>query len=259
MSLEVIQFPVLEDNYTYLIIDSLTRESAVVDCPDAEPIFAEFRRKGWKLVGIWNTHHHPDHVAANQEIYDEFDVEVLGGAYDMERQRIPCQTRVVREGDRCKLGRIEARVLEVPGHTLGHIAYLFDGALFCGDTLFAGGCGRLFEGSPRQMFDSLQKLAALPPETKIHCAHEYTEANLRFALTLEPNNSALQDRMTRVRELRGAGRPTTPSTIGEELETNPFLRCSSPEIRRAVADAVADVTDPVQVFAEIRRRKDDFR
>ena len=253
--LEILQIPVLHDNYIYLVHEPNGWATAVIDPAVAEPVLQALDEKGWHLTHILNTHHHGDHVGGNLELKRHTGCAVVGVARDKER--IPGIDVEVSEGDIIGLGHAEARVLDVPGHTSGHIAFWFaeEQALFCGDTLFGLGCGRLFEGHAEEMWESLQKIRALPPSTRIYCAHEYTEANGRFALEIEPDNLALQERMQRVASLRSQGLPTIPSLLKEELATNPFLRPHSPDIRNHLS--LHDTAD-WRVFAEIRHRKDSF-
>lgn len=240
--LEVVQVAVLSDNYVYLVHDSTSGETAVVDPAVAEPVLDAAAARGWRITQILNTHWHPDHVGANAAIKAATGCSITGPIG--EEAKIPGIDRAVREGDTVAIGAETGRVIDVPGHTAGHNAYHFasSGLLFCGDTLFAMGCGRLFEGTPEQMVGSLGKLMALPDETSVYCAHEYTASNGRFALTVEPDNAALQARMADVVAAREVGRPTVPSTIGLERATNPFTRA-------------ADVAE----FAARRAAKDSFR
>lgn len=255
-TLDIVQIPVLEDNYVYLLHDRPTGATAVVDPAIAEPVLAEARRRGWRIGQILNTHNHGDHVGGNRAIQEATGCRIVGFGPDAER--IPGITDRVEDGARVRVGQAEAEVFFVPGHTRGHIAYWFaeDRALFCGDTLFALGCGRLFEGTPQQMWPSLSRLRRLPDDTRVYCAHEYTASNLRFALTVEQDNAALRERGQRVTALRAERRPTVPSLLGEEKATNPFLRADQPSVAAAV-DLPGG--DPVAVFAEVRRRKDVFR
>ena len=253
--LDVRQIPVLSDNFIYLVREPASGKVTVVDPAVAAPVLAEARRLDWTITHILNTHHHGDHVGGNLEIKAATGCTIVGPAYD--EARIPGIDITVKDGDTYDLGQARAEVFFVPGHTSGHIAYWFkdSDALFCGDTMFSVGCGRLFEGTPAQMWTSLKRLRALPPTTRVYCAHEYTASNIRFAVTVDPNNTALRRREVEVKELRAAGKPTVPSTIGDERAANPFLRADAPELAAAVGLAGHD---PVDVFAEVRRRKDNF-
>lgn len=254
-TLDVVQIPVLRDNYVYLARDVATRACAAVDPAVAAPVLAVLDERGWRLSHILNTHHHHDHVGGNLELKRRTGCIIVGNAEDAER--IPGIDVLVRDGDSFALGASRAEVMAVSGHTIGHIAYWFadTDVLFCGDTLFALGCGRLFEGTPSQMWQSLSLLRALPGRTRVYCAHEYTEANAAFALSLDPANPALVERAEAVRAARRAGRPTVPSTMEDERRTNPFLRADDPALAQAAGLAGAE---PCLVFAEIRRRKDHF-
>ncbi|MGR9086510.1 MAG: hydroxyacylglutathione hydrolase [Gammaproteobacteria bacterium] len=253
--LEVNSLPVLSDNYIHIIHDPVSRETAAVDPALAEPVLEFLDTKGWRLTHLFNTHHHWDHVNGNLELKQKTGCTIT--ASEADRNRIPGIDRTVGEGDVVHLGRHKARILFTPGHTRGHIVYHFaeDRLLFCGDTLFAMGCGRLFEGTAEEMWHSLQKIKALPGDTRIYCTHEYTQQNGRFALTVEPGNEALQRRMQTVDRLRRDNRPTVPTTLAEELETNPFLREDSPALQRTLH---MTGKKPAEIFAETRRLKDRF-
>lgn len=249
------QIPVLKDNYIYLLREPEQGAVAVVDPAVAGPVQERLGAHGWRLTHILNTHHHGDHTGANLELKASTGCTIVGPRAD--HARIPGIEVMVGDGDRFALGAAEAQVFDVPGHTSGHIAFWFpeSEALFCGDTLFALGCGRLFEGTPAQMWASLGKLRRLPDPTRVYCAHEYTESNARFALTVEPGNPALVARAAAVKAARAQGQPTVPSTMGEERATNPFLRA---DVEGIGAGLVAGACDPVAVFAAIRRAKDSF-
>ncbi len=254
-SLQIHMFPCLNDNYGFLINDPASGQTASIDSPDEDAIDAALNAKGWRLDAIWNTHHHLDHVGGNLELKERWGCKIYGPKAD--RDRIPGIDVAVGEGDEVCLGAATARVMDTPGHTNGHVAYYFDeaGAVFVGDTLFSLGCGRLFEGTPAQMWDSLNKLMALPDATKIYCAHEYTAANAKFALTVDPDNADLVRRAAEVEALRAKGAPTVPTTLGEEKRTNPFLRAEADGLRGALGMEAAGA---VEVFAETRARKDAF-
>lgn len=253
--LDVHQIPVLSDNYVYLAHEAESGATAVIDPAVVDPVLAAAEAKGWTITHILNTHHHNDHTGGNLEIKQRTGCTIVGPRAD--RDRIPGIDVEVGDGDTCMLGNAAAKVFDVPGHTRGHIAYWFDASdtLFCGDTLFAMGCGRLFEGSPQQMWTSLSKLKALPDETRVYCAHEYTQANGRFALSVEPDNAALVERMAAVDAARARNEPTVPSTMALERATNPFLRPDSGDLQRTIGLTGHDV---VEVFAETRRLKDNF-
>jgi hydroxyacylglutathione hydrolase len=253
--LTITQIPVLTDNYIYLINDPVSGETAVIDPALAEPVLDVLEKKGWRLTYILNTHHHWDHVGGNLELKQKTGCKIIAAQAD--RDRISGIDRGVGEDDVISLGQHQARVISTPGHTSGHIVYHFaeDGALFCGDTLFVMGCGRLFEGTPEQMWNSLQKLKALPPSTKIYCTHEYTQTNGLFALSVEPDNRQLQEKMIEVQQLRAENKPTVPSTIEQESATNPFFRADSISIQKTLG---LESQSPVRVFTELRKRKDSF-
>ena len=253
--LEIYQIPCLQDNYGFLVHDPETGATATIDTPEVVPINQALAAKGWRLTHILNTHHHFDHAGGNEELKAQWNCQVVGAAIDAER--IPGIDVALADGDTLTLGSKQARIIEVPGHTSGHIAYYFaaDEVAFVGDTLFALGCGRLFEGTPEQMSESLGKIMALPDATTVYCAHEYTEANAAFAVTMEPANPALQQRVKEIQSLRAAGKPTVPTSIGLERATNPFVRSDSAELQSVLNLSGAD---EVAVFAETRRRKDHF-
>jgi hydroxyacylglutathione hydrolase len=247
--------PCLADNYGYLLHDPASRRTAAIDTPDADAYLAALAERGWTLTEIWNTHHHGDHAGGNLALKRATGCRVVGPRADAAR--IPGIDAGVGDGDVLRFGGHEVRVFDTPGHTRGHIVYWLpqQRLAFVGDTLFAMGCGRLFEGTPEQMWGSLQKILAWPDDTRIYCAHEYTEANARFALTVEPQNPALKDRARAVRDRRARGEPTIPTTLAEEKATNPFLRPRSAELQATVGlRGAADVA----VFAKTRALKDAF-
>ncbi len=225
--LEIIRIPVLSDNYIWLVHEPRSRETMVVDPAVAEPVLAEAARRGWTITQIWNTHWHPDHTGGNAAIKEATGCLVTGP--EAERERIPTLDVLVKEGDTATLGEVVADVIDVPAHTAGHIAFHIpsEKVAFVGDTLFAMGCGRLFEGTAEQMYDNMRKLEALPDSTKIYCAHEYTQSNGEYALVAEPDNLALKERMAEVLTLRERGEATVPTTIKLERATNPFMRAAS--------------------------------
>jgi hydroxyacylglutathione hydrolase len=249
MRIDVI--PCLQDNYAYLIVCEQTGESAVVDPSEAAPVFRAVEKSGTRLRAIWCTHHHGDHVGGVEELTSRFDVEVMGHVSD--RGRIPGQTRGVEDGSEVSVGSLTARVLHVPGHTTGAIAYVLDDAVFTGDTLFLGGAGRLFEGTASQMEVSLGRLAALSPQTRVYCGHEYTEANLRFSAHVERSNVDVAKAIEQARRQV----PTVPGTIEQELRTNPFLRLDALEIRQALG--IAPGADRATALAAVRGAKNAFR
>lgn len=248
------RIPVLRDNYVYLLHDKDSAATAAVDPSVAPPVLDALKEEGWRLTHVLNTHHHNDHTGGNNELKAATGCTIVGPRAD--RDRIPGIDIAVGDGETYRFGSEDAFVYDVPGHTRGHIAYWFANsrALFCGDTLFLMGCGRLFEGTPEQMWRSLSKLKALPPETMVYCGHEYTQANARFALTVEPQNRDLIARASRVNALRAEGKATVPGSIGEELATNPFLRADLPALQAAAGTP----GDAVATFAAIRQRKDNF-
>ena len=255
MAFDLVTIPCLSDNYAYLLRDHDSGKVALIDVPEAAPIMQELTARGWELSQVWLTHHHPDHVQGLAEVLERFPARVIGAKADTDR--LPPLDRKVDEGDRIDLGALEAEVIEVSGHTVGHIAFHVPAAkaAFTADSLMALGCGRLFEGTPAQMWESLQKLAALPEETLICSGHEYTAANAKFALTVDPQNAALISRSKDIDSARAKGQPTVPSQLSLELQTNPFLRPGDPDIRATLG--MPDATD-TEVFTEIRKRKDNF-
>lgn len=257
MNVETI--PLLSDNYAYLVVCATTGQAAVVDPADAEPVLARVRELGVDLVAIWNTHHHWDHIGGNEAILKQGPVEVYGHSSDASR--IAGFSKGLEHGDAIVLGQLRATVMHTPGHTRGALVYVVQDAALTGDTLFGAGCGRLFEGDPPTMYDSLnRRIARHPADTRVYCGHEYTEKNLAFAATLEPDNQALQQRTERVSRLRCDHQPSVPSTLGEELATNPFLRCHERSIRTTLAERFPqqDLSDPNSVFALLRRLRDRF-
>ena len=254
--LRIHRIPARTDNYLWLVHEPDTDTVAIVDPADAEPVIAKCEELGLYLTHILNTHHHGDHVGGNLALKEKYDCVIIGPAAD--EARIPGIDIAVGEDDTVALGTETARVFDVPGHTRGHIAYWFANseALFCGDTLFALGCGRLFEGTPEQMWESLSKFDEIPDETRVYCAHEYTQANARFARSIDPDNAALKKRAASIDRLRAKDTPTVPSTLGEERATNPFLRADDPDFQAALG---LGTDDPVAVFAETRSRKDHFK
>ena len=238
--MEIVAVPAFSDNYLWLVHDEASGETAVVDPGEAAPVLAEVQRRGWTLTQIWNTHWHPDHTGGNLAIKEATGARISGPA----GEKIAGRDIALKEGGEVRLGSHVGRVIEVPGHTLGHIALIFDDerVAFVGDTLFAMGCGRLFEGTPAQMYRSLQQLSALPADMKLYCAHEYTLSNAKFAAHADPQNMAVAARLAEVRQLRDNGVITVPTTVAQERETNPFVRATDED-----------------EFARLRKAKDSFR
>ena len=263
-TMQIYRISALSDNYIFLLHDAKQNTAAVVDPAEAEPVLAMLTKLGAKLTAIFNTHHHGDHVGGNAALLQQFPQAVVYGGVE-DRGRIPGQQVFLQEGDQVSFGERQADVLFLPGHTRAHIAYYFPptpaapmpaaeiGELFCGDTLFSGGCGRLFEGTASQMVDSLTKLRSLPDQTRVWCAHEYTLKNLQFALTVDSQNSALQTRFEQVKQARQQSEATIPAWLGIEKQTNPFLRWDEPALQ-----AMTNSADPVRSFAKLRGMKDLF-
>jgi len=255
--MKIIQIPLLRDNYGYLVVCAKTNQAAIVDPSEAAPVLRRLEQEAVTPVAILNTHHHRDHTGGNDGLLASRQLRVYG--HKSDQARVFGMTNGVDEGDEIQIGELKGKVFFIPGHTAGHVAYLFDDNLFCGDTLFTAGCGRLFEGTPEQMHASLKKLMALPDHTKVYCGHEYTENNLRFAMSVEPKNPKLIARYEQVQSLRARGQSTVPATMAEEKQTNPFLRWDSKEIQASVKSAMPDARlDPVAVFAAVRKMKDAF-
>ena len=252
--IEIHQFPCLKDNYGFLLHEPESGATVAIDTPDGEKYLAEAARLGWTITEIWNTHWHPDHAGGNELIKKETGCRVLGPSG--EAGKIPGIDEQLLGGDSIRLGGLEVQIIDVPGHTLGHIAYHIpsEATAFVGDALFALGCGRVFEGDAKMMWTSLSRLKALPADTTIYCAHEYTQANARFALSVDPENAALVSYADEVSEKRERGDWTVPTVLSRELEANPFLRADDPALQAAMGHA----GDPVATFAEIRARKDSF-
>ena len=255
MPITVKQFPCFQDNYGYLVRDEASGIVAAIDSPEPDKINDVLLAENWHLDIILNTHHHWDHAGGNLALKEKWNCEII--APKGEADKIPGADRLVSENDIVAIGDTKALVFDTPGHTSGHIIYHFidDGLAFVGDTIFALGCGRLFEGTPQEMWTSLSKIAAMPRETKLYCAHEYTEANAKFALSIEPDNQALVAHTEEIFAARLAGHYTVPTSVAIERAVSPFLRADDPALAAALGMAGAD---PVDVFAEVRRRKDNF-
>lgn len=252
--LRIHQFPCLNDNYGYLVHDADSGATFAIDTPDADKYLAEAEKLGWVITGILNTHWHPDHAGGNLKIKEATGARITGPAGEAEK--IPGIEVQARGGDQIAIGGYLVHVFDVPGHTLGHIGYFVPETkdAFVGDAVFALGCGRVFEGDMTMMWNSMQMIKSLPPETTLHCAHEYTQANARFAETVDPDNAALKAYINEIDDKRSRGEPTVPMTLARELETNPFLRADDPALQAAMGHP----GDPVATFGEIRGRKDNF-
>lgn len=255
MTIQIEQFMCLSDNFGVLLRDATTGDVALIDAPEEAPILAAIERTGWTPKLILTTHHHVDHVEANLALKQRFGLRIVGP--EAEKDKIPGIDETVGEGAVVPFGSEKVQVFSTPGHTAGHVSYYFPQSkvLFAADTLFALGCGRLLEKPAEVMYESLKKLAALPADTAVYCGHEYTLSNARFALTIDPDNEALRERARKIEALRNEDKPTLPTTIGEELATNPFLRWGDAAIRKHIG--MENASD-AEVFAEIRKRKDNF-
>jgi len=238
--MRIVQIPLLRDNYGYLVQCRQTNTTAIIDPSEADPVWQRAEQEKVSLTTILNTHHHRDHTGGNEGLLAKQQLKVYG--HKSDRERIPGLTDAIEEGDEIQIGSLKAKVFFIPGHTTGHVAYLFGNALFCGDTLFTAGCGRLFEGTAEQMYANMQRIAALPGDVRIYCGHEYTLANGRFAEHAEPDNLAVRERLAQVKSLRDQGKITLSTTVAEERETNPFVRATNSE-----------------EFARLRTAKDSFR
>ena len=276
--MRIVPIPCLSDNYAYLLVDRETKEAAIVDVSEAGPVLDAIERgagtqdsrkdvssiltrEDVRIVAILSTHHHHDHVGGNEEVRSKLGIDRVYG-HTSDRGRIPGQTQYIQEGDTFEIGHLEVKVLHIPGHTLGAVAYVVtndtdDPVVFTGDTLFIGGCGRLFEGDPPMMHRSLSKLAALDPRTRVYAGHEYTESNLRFAAHVEPSNLAIAQARARAQQLRKDNRPTMGATIAEELSYNPFLRVDSKEIRGTLG--ISENASAAESLGAIRAAKDAFK
>ena len=253
MAVDVEMFMCRSDNFGVLVRDAATGQTALVDAPEEHTIVEAVERTGWTPTLLFTTHHHQDHVEANLALKERYGLRIIGPK--AEAAKIPGIDKIVEEGDTVQFGDQTVEVISTPGHTAGHVSYYLprSSVAFTADTLFALGCGRLFEGTPATMFASLRKLAALPLDTLVYCGHEYTLSNARFALTVDPTNSALKERARKIEALRADDRPTLPTTIGEEMATNPFMRTHDPAIRKNLG--MESASDEA-VFAELRKRKD---
>jgi len=252
--MRVVTIPCLSDNYAYLLTADGSKKALVVDPSEAAPVISALEREGLELCAILNTHHHWDHVGGNVELRKKYG-EVPVYAHVSDVGRVPEQTVSVEEGKPFSVAGLDFRALHVPGHTLGAVSYIVEDAVFTGDTMFVAGCGRLFEGTPEQMYTSLgDKLGRLPAETRVYCGHEYTVNNLRFAVHAEPDNAAAKAKLEAAQATRAKGEPTVPSTIGDELRTNPFLRCDQPSLQQRFPGA-----NGAEVLGAVRKAKDSFK
>jgi hydroxyacylglutathione hydrolase len=259
--MRIVPIPCLSDNYAYLVVCEETNLAAIVDASEAAPVEKAVTSADAKLSAIWSTHHHHDHVGGNEQVIARFGVKDVF-AHVSDRGRVPGQTRFLESGESFSMGSLSIETLHIPGHTLGAIAYIVSAkgsprAVFTGDTLFLAGCGRLFEGTPEQMYTSLASLARLGDDTEVYCGHEYTESNLKFSHHVEPSNAEVTRAAERAKRLRAEGKPTVPSTMGEEKKTNPFLRAALPELRASVG--VGPGASDIEAFAAVRHAKDGFR
>jgi hydroxyacylglutathione hydrolase len=258
--MDITPVPCLRDNYAYVVRVSGSNDAIVVDPSEAAPVARALEAAGLRLIAILNTHHHWDHVGGNEELVARHGkLRVYGHKSDQQGGRIPAQTNALEHGDAFSEAGMEFRILHIPGHTLGAVAYIVEDAVFTGDTLFCAGCGRLFEGTPAQMYESLNvKLGSLPDATRVYCGHEYTANNLRFAAHVEPSNPEVERKAQRVAELVARGEPSVPSTLAEEKLTNPFMRCDSREIIRSVEGRLGSDRSPAAVLGAVRAAKDAF-
>lgn len=257
--MKIISIPCSFDNYSYLIICEATNKAAVVDPAEFYPVVQEIQGAGVSLQAVYCTHHHADHVGGLDELSEEYPGLPVYG-HESDQRRIPKMSCGLTDGGKIRVGNITGQVLHTPGHTTGSLCYLVEDALFTGDTLFSSGCGRLFEGSPKQMFDALNnRIKLLPPDTRVYFGHEYTVQNLKFAAIVEPNNQVVRQRLTQTTVLREKGQLTTPSTLQIEGETNPFLRCAEKGIIDSVVKkGMGEALDPLSIFTALRRLRDSF-
>lgn len=256
-NIKITPIPILKDNYVWCIIDQLQSEALIVDPGSAQVVQAYLKRNKLNLKGILITHHHWDHTNGARELKNIYKIPV----YASKLEKVTEKTMEVSDGETITINGfpLALKAMLIPGHTLGHLAYYNEEMVFCGDTLFASGCGKLFEGTPKQMYDSLQKIAFLPVQTKIYCGHEYTLQNLRFAEAVEPTNQKILERIAKVSSLRKQNKPTLPSLLQEEMETNPFLRCDQTKVKESVEkQSGRTLNDPIEVFAALRYWKDNF-